>query len=230
MKKSSGFTLIELMIVVAIIAIIAAIALPGLLGSRKAANEQAAIGSLKAIANGEQTFQTKRYVDMDLDGTGEYGWLQEVTGVAAADRDGGAQPIVGEILPQALGTLDLNGCATKGGYTFHMFLPSDDTGIAGAIGETQAVPAGNAADSDAQESRWCCYAWPVNRGNTGDRAFVINQQGQVYETDNETQQYTSNTAMPAADAAFVAGVTNINGALAAGGAGQDGGTWVAAGG
>jgi prepilin-type N-terminal cleavage/methylation domain-containing protein len=235
MRKSSGFTLIELMIVVAIIAIIAAIALPGLLGSRKAANEQAAVGSLKAVANAQQTFQTKRYVDQDLDGTGEYGFLQELTGVAGNVRnDGGTEaggPIIGEILAQALGTLDVNGIASKGGYLFHMYLPTDDTVAGGdAVAEPQVLPAGVAANSDAQEARWCCYAWPVNRGNTGDRAFVINHQGNVYETDNKVQLYSSAAVAPTANAAFVPGTLNVNGALAAGAAGVDGGIWVGSGG
>src|SRR5262250_3612223 len=56
MKKQKGFSLIELLIVVAIILIIAAIAIPNLLRSKMAANEASAVGSMRTLNTAAVTY------------------------------------------------------------------------------------------------------------------------------------------------------------------------------
>src|SRR6266568_1714672 len=58
MRSNKGFSLIELLIVVAIVLVIAAIAIPNLLRARIAANESSAAGSIRNIITQEITFST----------------------------------------------------------------------------------------------------------------------------------------------------------------------------
>lgn len=74
MRNVKGFSLIELLIVVAIIIIISAIAVPSLLQARKSANESAAVANLRSMASAEFTYASRNNqqfgVLVDLVGTG----------------------------------------------------------------------------------------------------------------------------------------------------------------
>ena len=83
MKKA--FTLIELMIVIAIIAIIAAIAIPNLLEARKHGNEASAVGSLRTI-NASQAIYLERNAAQiygDLTGLAADGYVDAVLGAGS---------------------------------------------------------------------------------------------------------------------------------------------------
>lgn len=78
-RKVNGFSLIELLIVVAIIGIIASIAIPNLLASRRAANEGSAQSSLRTIQSCELTYQA-------TEGRGDYGDLAALRGQFLTDQ------------------------------------------------------------------------------------------------------------------------------------------------
>ena len=110
-SKKKGFTLVEIMIVVAIIALLAAIAIPNLLRARHNANETAAIASLRTISTACESFRAAQtpttypanlaalsgavppYIDATLGGGAKQGYNFAYALVGANQYDCGASPI-----------------------------------------------------------------------------------------------------------------------------------------
>lgn len=223
-KPAGGFTLIELMIVVAIIAIIASMAIPNLLASRLNTNEAAAIATLRTIASAEAVSQIRAAVDEDSDGVGEYLYLGELSGSSPLRSTG--LTIDPAAVSVSVGNVS-NSVSIKAGYNFAIFLA--ETGGAGVAEDPDGGKAApGAIDADLAETFWVAYAWPNSYAGTGRRAFAVNQSGNIVQTQNSVNEYSGLDSMPAADAAFteagdITSEFSISGIPAAA---QDGGTWI----
>jgi prepilin-type N-terminal cleavage/methylation domain-containing protein len=220
MRGNAGFTLLELMIVMAVIAIIAAIAIPNLVSARQTANERAAMATLRSVSSAQAQFQASAKADEDNDGTGEFGGLGELSGVVPVR---GGEISVPTDLSGAFRKVNDNGEVNRGGYYFRLYLPlADGTGLGEAAGGGYAA---NVLCENLAEVMWCVYAWPASNGHTGRKVFFANQMGDIIMSSNCD---ASGEATPdlTAGSAFVGGDgTHITGTAAFGTVGQDGSFW-----
>ena len=119
MRKQKGFSLIELLIVVAIILIIAAIAIPNLLRARMAANESSAVASIRTINTGMVTYNSSYPT------VGYATALTNLGGVAPCTPAQGAACLIDSVLSNATATT-----SPKSGY---YFTETPGTAVGGVI-------------------------------------------------------------------------------------------------
>jgi prepilin-type N-terminal cleavage/methylation domain-containing protein len=153
MKKSSrGFSLIELLIVVAIILIIAAIAIPNLLRSRIAANQASAVGSLRTLNTAEVTYATTYNTGY----TATLGYLGPMGTGDPGTTTATAAGLIDSVLSGGTSTATMS---AKSGYSF-IYTPA-------------------ATDASGRIDVYSITATPISVGTTGTNFYFTDQSGVI---------------------------------------------------
>jgi hypothetical protein len=69
--------------------------------------------------------------------------------------------------------------ATGNGYAYQVFLGTRQGRTVVGVPESMAPGHASSPNPDGARQYWCAYAWPLEQGRTGVRAFAVNQDGEV---------------------------------------------------
>jgi prepilin-type N-terminal cleavage/methylation domain-containing protein len=154
-----GFSLVELLVVLAVISIIAGIVVPLVVQARVRANEGAAIASMSAIRTAQSTFANTC-----------------ARGGFAQSLDDLARPPTGTTESFISGPLGTNG-VSQSGYIAN---------VSADVGATMITPAANTCNASAADAMSSYFAerHPIGIGVTGQRSFAIATSGTIYFKDD----------------------------------------------
>lgn len=194
-------------VVVGCVSVLAFVAAPHHAHHGVIGNETAALATLRNLCSAQQQFRERGLADADADGKGEYGLFGELSG--ACFVRGTERPLDPPVLSASFRVVDEQGVVHRSGYCFRIFLPGREGGwvtehttprpvvvapvpvseqgcCAGRdlrpVARSEVAVTGPVAP-DSAEQRWYAYAWPIDAGRTGNRSFYVDQDGDIYATE-----------------------------------------------